>query len=201
MGEIVELILLLISSGIPGFYTYYALSNKNSIYYDSDNKNIILSFFSIISILISILILSLFSGENNVNELFSSLTFTKIILSLVASIILIIILTEFVYPVLFNLYDAYLNFDRSKHNLTRANTLPIHLKRYENESYQIYIEIKDFNDTSIENGIIKFYSKKSDRNLVLEPIDDEYKIPIKSECRQEKFIDFENRIIIYYFFF
>lgn len=195
-----ELILLLISSGIPGFYTYYALSNKNSIYYDSDNKNIILSFFSIISVLISILILSLFSGENTVNELFASLTFTKIILSLVASIVIIIVLTELIYPVLLNLYNVYLNFDRDKHNLSRSNTLPIHLKRYEDENHQMYVEIKDFNNIAIESGIIESYSKKSDRNLILKPVEDEYKIPIKSECRQEKFIDFENQIVIYYFF-
>lgn len=195
-----ELILLLISSGIPGFYTYYALSNKNSIYYDSDNKNIILSFFSIISVFISILILSLFSGENKVNELFASLTFTKIILSLVASIVVIILLTELIYPVLLNLYNVYLNFDRGKHNLSRSNTLPIHLKRYEDENYQIYVEIKDFNNFAIESGIIESYSKKSDRNLILKPVKDEYKIPIKSECRQEKFIDFENQIVIHYFF-
>ena len=84
-----ELLLLLITSGIPGFYTYYSLSNKNTIYYDSDNKNIILSFFSIISILIFILILSLFSNINNVNELFTHLTFTKLLLALAASVFIV----------------------------------------------------------------------------------------------------------------
>ena len=186
-----ELLLLLITSGIPGFYTYYSLSNKNTIYYDSDNKNIILSFFSIISILIFILILSLFTH----------LTFTKLLLALVASVFIIVILTEIIYPLLFDLYNSFLNLDRNRHNLSKASTMPIHLSRYEDENHQIFVEIKTFDGSNIDDGVIKSYSKKSNRNLILQPIDEQYKIPLKTEClKTEKFIDFENQIIIYYYF-
>lgn len=196
-----ELLLLLITSGIPGFYTYYSLSNKNTIYYNSDNKNIILSFFSIISILIFILILSLFSNINNVNELFTHLTFTKILLALTASVFIIVILTEIIYPLLFDLYNSFLNLDRNRHNLSKASTMPIHLSRYEDENHQIFVEIKTFDGSNIDDGVIKSYSRKSNRNLILQPIEEKYKIPLKTEClKTEKFIDFENQIIIYYYF-
>ncbi|PTG69530.1 hypothetical protein BU676_07290, partial [Staphylococcus chromogenes] len=83
-----QTLLLLITTGIPGFYTYYSLSNKNLVFFNSDNKKVILIFFSIVSVFIFILILSLFSGINNVNELFQNLTFTKILLSLIVSLLL-----------------------------------------------------------------------------------------------------------------
>ncbi|PTG77159.1 hypothetical protein BU667_11660, partial [Staphylococcus chromogenes] len=59
-----QTLLLLITTGIPGFYTYYSLSNKNLVFFNSDNKKVILIFFSIVSVFIFILILSLFSGIN-----------------------------------------------------------------------------------------------------------------------------------------
>lgn len=196
-----EIILLLITSGIPGFYTYYSLSSKNIVYFDNDNKNIILSFFSAISVLIFLLVLSLFSGINNVNELLNNLSFTKIILALLASILLVVILTEIIYPLLLDIYNRFINTTRSRNGLSKTNTLPIHIKRYENEAEQIYVVIKNFDNTIIEDGIIKSYSKKDDRNLILQPLDEKYKIPVKSEGRLEKFIDFENQVILEYYFY
>lgn len=196
-----ELILLLITSGIPGFYTYYSLSSKNVIYFNSDNKNVILSFFSIISILIFLLILSLFSGINNVNELFNNLTFTKILLSLVVSIIVVIILTEIIYPLTLEIYNEYLNIGRSKKKLSSTNTLPMHIKRYENDNFMIYVIIKEMDNSIIDEGIIESFSKKSNRNII---INREYQ-KIKNEIIEtseysEVYIDFENRVKLDYYF-
>lgn len=195
-----ELILLLITSGIPGFYTYYSLSNKNILYFESENKAIILSLFSALSILIFLAILSLFSYENNVNNLINNLTFTKIILSLIVSVIIAVVFTEIIFPICLEFYKDYNNKYRKNNNLSSNGTLPIHLKRYENEDEQIYVVIKNFDNTIIDDGIIKSYSKKDNRNLILQPLDEKYKNPVKSEGRLEKFIDFENQVILEYYF-
>lgn len=196
-----ELLLLLITSGIPGFYTYYALSSKNVIYFNTDNKNIILSFFSIISIMIFLLILSLFSGINNVSDLFANLAFTKIILALIVSSLIVIILTEFVYTYLIELYNFYNNFNRSTKGLSKTENLPIHLSRYENTEYKIYVVIKSFDNDLIEQGFIDEYSRKNNKNLLLDPrLNDVYKDLIKLADKKEIFIDFENNVKLEYHF-
>lgn len=196
-----EIILLLITSGIPGFYTYYSLSSKNIIYYNSDNKNVILSFFSIISILIFLLILSLFSGINNVNELLNNLSFTKISLSLFSSIILVILLTEIIYPLLLDIYNRFINTNRARKNLSLTNTLPIHIKRYENDKYMIYVIIKEMDNSIIDEGIIESFSKKSNRNIIISREYSELKDEIiKTSEFSEVYIDFENRVKLDYYF-
>lgn len=196
-----EIILLLITSGIPGFYTYYSLSSKNIIYYNSDNKNVILSFFSIISILIFLLILSLFSGINNVNELFNNLSFTKISLSLFSSIILVVLLTEIIYPLLLDIYNRFINTNRARKNLSLTNTLPIHIKRYENDKYMIYVIIKEMDNSIIDEGIIESFSKKSNRNIIISREYSELKDEIiKTSEYSEVYIDFENRVKLDYYF-
>ncbi|PTF97548.1 hypothetical protein, partial [Staphylococcus chromogenes] len=134
-----QTLLLLITTGIPGFYTYYSLSNKNLVFFNSDNKKVILIFFSIVSVFIFILILSLFSGINNVNELFQNLTFTKILLSLIVSLLLTIALTEFVYPNVVKFYNILNNHNRENIGLNRTETLPIHLLKYEDSKYRMFI--------------------------------------------------------------
>lgn len=104
-----QILLLIITTGIPGFYTYYALSNKNLVYFNSDNKKVILTFFSVVSVFIFLLTLSLFSGQNNVNQLFQKLTFTKTLSALIVSILIIIILTEFVYTKIIEIYNIFSN--------------------------------------------------------------------------------------------
>ncbi|MFO8224045.1 hypothetical protein R6J34_12965, partial [Staphylococcus aureus] len=107
-----QILLLIITTGIPGFYTYYALSNKNLVYFDSDNKKVILAFFSVVSVFIFLLTLSLFSGQNNVNQLFQKLTFTKTLSALIVSILIIIILTEIVYTKIIEIYNIFSNHNR-----------------------------------------------------------------------------------------
>lgn len=193
--------LLLITSGIPGFYTYYALSSKNIIYFNTDNKNIILGFFSIISILIFLLILSLFSGINNVNDLFENLIFTKIILALIVSIIIVVILSEAVYPTLLNFYNYFNNNERARTGLNNTEALPIHLSRYENSNYKIYVVIKSFSNDFIEKGFIDEYSRKDNQNLLLDPrFNNESESIIKIADKTEIYIDFENGIKLDYHF-
>lgn len=194
-----ELLLLLITSGIPGFYTYYALSSKNVIYFNTDNKNIILGFFSIISILIFLLILSLFSGINNVKELFESLTFTKISLSLIATTIIVVLLTELVYPILLEIYNTLTNVSRTRKNLSSTDTLPIHIKRYENENYQIIVFIKDFENNLIDSGLLTSYSRKQNRNIIIQSLDEKaLNFMLDYVEDEDTYIDFENNVKLEY---
>ncbi|UXS37835.1 hypothetical protein MUA34_05415 [Staphylococcus delphini] len=196
-----EIILLLITSGIPGFYTYYSLSSKNIVYFDNDNKNIILSFFSTISVLIFLLVLSLFSGINNVNELLNYLSFTKIILALLASIILVVILTEMIYPLLLDVYNRFINTTRNSNGLSKTNTLPMHIKRYEDEKYQIVIFIKDFENNLIDSGLLTSYSRKQNRNIIIQNLDEQsMRFMLENVENNDTYIDFENNIKLEYYY-
>ena len=191
--------MLLITSGIPGFYTYYALSSKNTIYFNTDNKNIILSFFSIISILIFLLILSLFSGINNVNDLFENLTFTKISLSLIVTSLIVVLLTELVYPLLLDLYNTSTNISRTRKNISSTDTLPIHIKRYENENYQIIVFIKDFENNLIDSGLLTSYSRKQNRNIIIQSLDKKtMNFMLDNVEDNDTYIDFENNVKLEY---
>lgn len=196
-----EIILLLITSGIPGFYTYYALSNKNVVYFNSDNKNIILSLFSIISIFIFLLILSLFSGVNNVNELFNQLTFIKILLSLIVSVLIIIVLTEFIYTSCIKAYNKLNNQSRENTGLNNTESLPIHLTKYENSNYKMFITVKDFSNNLIERGFLDNYSRKNNRNIILDTREnDNYENFLKLSTYQDSYIDFENGVKLEYLY-
>lgn len=147
-----QILLLIITTGIPGFYTYYALSNKNLVYFDSDNKKVILAFFSVVSVFIFLLTLSLFSGQNNVNQLFQELTFTKTLSSLIVSISIIIVLTELLYTKIIEVYNYFSNNNRKSSNLKITETLPVHLLKYEDNRYKMFITVKDFEGNVIEKG-------------------------------------------------
>lgn len=197
-----ELVLLLITSGIPGFYTYYALSNKNIIYFNSDNKNVILGLFSIISILIFLLILSLFSGINNVQSLFENLLFTKICLALVTTIIITVFLTELIYPIIYLTYYNLMNMNRNNNSLSKTGILPIHINIYENSSNLVYVIVKNFSNEVISQGFLKDYSRKQNRNILLDQdFIDEFD-SIKGAAKERfVYIDFENECkLIYYLF-
>ncbi|HIA6803783.1 TPA: hypothetical protein ACWRO8_002897, partial [Staphylococcus aureus] len=153
-----QILLLIITTGIPGFYTYYALSNKNLVYFNSDNKKVILAFFSVVSVFIFLLTLSLFSGQNNVNQLFQKLTFTKTLSALIVSILIIIILTEFVYTKIIEIYNIFSNHNRKSNNLKKVETLPVHLLKYEDNKYKMFITVKDFEGNIIEKGFLDNYS-------------------------------------------
>lgn len=197
-----EIILLLITSGIPGFYTYYSLSNKNIIYFDSDNKNVILSFFSIISILIFLLLISLFSGINNVTELINNLTFTKVFLSLITSIIIVIVSTEIIYPKVLSLYNHFNDIDRNKAGLNNTEGLPIHLSIYENKQWKIFIIVKDFENNIIEKGFLDNYSRKGNRNILLDTrFNDKSSNLIEASSKKETYVDFDNNVKLEYYYF
>lgn len=196
-----QILLLLIITGIPGFYTYYALSNKNLVYFNSDNKKIILSFFSIVSVFIFLLILSLFSGQNNVNQLFQELTFTKILSSLIVSILIIIVLTEFLYTKIIEVYNHFSNNNRKSSNLKITETLPVHLLKYEDNRYKMFITIKDFEDNIIEKGFLDNYSRKHNRNILLDTrFNDSYEHFLKLSEYKDSYLDFENKVKLEYLY-
>lgn len=202
MGENLEIILLLITSGIPGFYTYYSLSNKNKIYLNTDNKNIILSFFSITSILIFLLILSLFSGINNVTNLVSNLLFTNIILSLIVSIVIVVILTELIYPKSLDIYNYLNNYDRAKSGLNKTGELPIHLSRYEDNQWKMFIIVKTFDNSIVEMGFLDNYSRKNNRNILLDTrFNDKLPNLIEASSKKETYVDFDYNVKLEYYYF
>lgn len=193
---------MLITSGIPGFYTYYALSNKNKIYLNTDNKNIILGFFSIISVLIFLSILSLFSGTNNVTKLVNNLLFTNIIFSLIVSVIIVIVLTEIIYPKFLDFYNYLNNNSRDRFGLNKTEGLPIHLSRYENKQWKLFIIVKDFKNNIIEKGFLDNYSRKGNRNILLDTrFNDKSSNLIEASSKKEIYVDFENNVKLEYYYF
>lgn len=196
-----QILLLLITTGIPGFYTYYALSNKNLVYFNSDNKKIILAFFSIVSVFIFLLTLSLFSGQNNVNQLFQELTFTKTLSSLIVSISIIIVLTELLYTKIVEVYNYFSNNNRKSGDLKITETLPVHLLKYEDNRYKMFITVKDFEGNVIEKGFLDNYSRKHNRNILLDTrFNDNYEHFLKLSEYKDSYLDFENQIKLEYLY-
>lgn len=196
-----QILLLLITTGIPGFYTYYALSNKNLVYFDSDNKKVILAFFSVVSVFIFLLTLSLFSGQNNVNQLFQELTFTKTLSSLIVSISIIIVLTELLYTKIIEVYNYFSNNNRKSSNLKITETLPVHLLKYEDNRYKMFITVKDFEGNVIEKGFLDNYSRKHNRNILLDTrFNDNYEHFLKLSEYKDSYLDFENQVKLEYLY-
>ncbi|HDA1984208.1 TPA: hypothetical protein O4407_000632 [Staphylococcus aureus] len=196
-----QILLLIITTGIPGFYTYYALSNKNLVYFDSDNKKVILAFFSVVSVFIFLLTLSLFSGKNNVNQLFQELTFTKTLSSLIVSISIIIVLTELLYTKIIEVYNYFSNNNRKSSNLKITETLPVHLLKYEDNRYKMFITVKDFEGNVIEKGFLDNYSRKHNRNILLDTrFNDDYEHFLKLSEYKDSYLDFENQVKLEYLY-
>ncbi|HCD3411564.1 TPA: hypothetical protein U5W49_000399 [Staphylococcus aureus] len=196
-----QILLLIITTGIPGFYTYYALSNKNLVYFDSDNKKVILAFFSVVSVFIFLLTLSLFSGQNNVNQLFQELTFTKTLSSLIVSISIIIVLTELLYTKIIEVYNYFSNNNRKSSNLKITETLPVHLLKYEDNRYKMFITVKDFEGNVIEKGFLDNYSRKHNRNILLDTrFNDDYEHFLKLSEYKDSYLDFENQVKLEYLY-
>ncbi|HHO6115614.1 TPA: hypothetical protein ACRVLM_002226 [Staphylococcus aureus] len=196
-----QILLLIITTGIPGFYTYYALSNKNLVYFDSDNKKVILAFFSVVSVFIFLLTLSLFSGQNNVNQLFQKLTFTKTLSALIVSILIIIILTEFAYTKIIEIYNTFSNHNRKSNNLKKVETLPVHLLKYEDNKYKMFITVKDFEGNIIEKGFLDNYSRKHNRNILLDTrFNANYEDFKKLSEYKDSYLDFENQVKLEYLY-
>lgn len=196
-----QILLLIITTGIPGFYTYYALSNKNLVYFDSDNKKVILAFFSVVSVFIFLLTLSLFSGQNNVNQLFQELTFTKTLSSLIVSISIIIVLTELLYTKIVEVYNYFSNNNRKSSNLKITETLPVHLLKYEDNRYKMFITVKDFEGNVIEKGFLDNYSRKHNRNILLDTrFNDDYEHFLKLSEYKDSYLGFENQVKLEYLY-
>ncbi|HDA1660292.1 TPA: hypothetical protein O4344_001367 [Staphylococcus aureus] len=196
-----QILLLIITTGIPGFYTYYALSNKNLVYFNSDNKKVILAFFSVVSVFIFLLTLSLFSGQNNVNQLFQKLTFTKTLSALIVSILIIIILTEFAYTKIIEIYNTFSNHNRKSNNLKKVETLPVHLLKYEDNKYKMFITVKDFEGNIIEKGFLDNYSRKHNRNILLDTrFNANYEDFKKLSEYKDSYLDFENQVKLEYLY-
>ncbi|HCW9741549.1 TPA: hypothetical protein PCV99_000177 [Staphylococcus aureus] len=196
-----QILLLIITTGIPGFYTYYALSNKNLVYFNSDNKKVILAFFSVVSVFIFLLTLSLFSGQNNVNQLFQKLTFTKTLSALIVSILIIIILTEFVYTKIIEIYNIFSNHNRKSNNLKKVETLPVHLLKYEDNKYKMFITVKDFEGNIIEKGFLDNYSRKYNRNILLDTrFNANYEAFKTLSEYNDSYLDFENKVKLEYLY-
>lgn len=192
---------MIITTGIPGFYTYYALSNKNLVYFNSDNKKVILAFFSVVSVFIFLLTLSLFSGQNNVNQLFQKLTFTKTLSALIVSILIIIILTEFVYTKIIEIYNIFSNHNRKSNNLKKVETLPVHLLKYEDNKYKMFITVKDFEGNIIEKGFLDNYSRKYNRNILLDTrFNANYEAFKTLSEYNDSYLDFENKVKLEYLY-
>ncbi|HCX0699503.1 TPA: hypothetical protein OYZ38_000972 [Staphylococcus aureus] len=196
-----QILLLIITTGIPGFYTYYALSNKNLVYFNSDNKKVVLAFFSVVSVFIFLLTLSLFSGQNNVNQLFQKLTFTKTLSALIVSILIIIILTEFVYTKIIEIYNIFSNHNRKSNNLKKVETLPVHLLKYEDNKYKMFITVKDFEGNIIEKGFLDNYSRKHNRNILLDTrFNANYEAFKTLSEYNDSYLDFENKVKLEYLY-
>ncbi|HDH1167287.1 TPA: hypothetical protein PIL76_001962 [Staphylococcus aureus] len=196
-----QILLLIITTGIPGFYTYYALSNKNLVYFNSDNKKVILAFFSVVSVFIFLLTLSLFSGQNNVNQLFQKLTFTKTLSALIVSILIIIILTEFVYTKIIEIYNIFSNHNRKSNNLKKVETLPVHLLKYEDNKYKMFITVKDFEGNIIEKGFLDNHSRKHNRNILLDTrFNANYEAFKTLSEYNDSYLDFENKVKLEYLY-
>ncbi|HHW5372723.1 TPA: hypothetical protein ACU2FN_002374 [Staphylococcus aureus] len=121
--------------------------------------------------------------------------------ALIVSILIIIILTEFAYTKIIEIYNTFSNHNRKSNNLKKVETLPVHLLKYEDNKYKMFITVKDFEGNIIEKGFLDNYSRIHNRNILLDTrFNANYEDFKKLSEYNDSYLDFENQVKLEYLY-
>ncbi|MDW3865556.1 hypothetical protein [Staphylococcus saprophyticus] len=155
-----QILLNIIATGIPGFLSYWLLSQFRLVELSEQNKDekvVLLGSLSVLNIIFSILILNFLDINLTV---YSNINILKI---MAITIIVVIILSIIIYPTLIILTKRGINFVRSLFDLPFDRNSKVFdniiSERPKNKKYsQLYIF--DFNNILILEGSLGYVSHK-----------------------------------------
>ncbi|MFB2160712.1 hypothetical protein ACEY6A_04575 [Staphylococcus aureus] len=99
------------------------------------------------------------------------------------------------------MYNYFSNNNRKSSNLKITETLPVHLLKYEDNRYKMFITVKDFEGNVIEKGFLDNYSRKHNRNILLDTrFNDDYEHFLKLSEYKDSYLGFENQVKLEYLY-
>ncbi|MEY8560150.1 hypothetical protein AALF85_05575 [Jeotgalicoccus halotolerans] len=164
-----SLIVFLLSSGLPGLYSYIHLSSLSVIgEEDSLMKKLYLTTFSFVSVLFFTLIYALLSWSFEVNTLFDSINLWRVLASLVITLIIVYVFNTYIYRKIINVFRKNINKIRNEKGFTKSIQMSPINKILDDENNIIYIERID-NETNevYSSGTLKYYSIDNNQNLII----------------------------------
>lgn len=217
-GNNLDFFWILMTSGIPGFFSYWYLSKIQIMYFDEttkDEKVLVLSSLSLINTGISLLIFSvLFKKEIYLLLQISSYSYLEIISLFLITVLINFLLTVKIYPTLYEIIQPKLESYFTKVNGVTHYEKPM-LKRYfENKEFDtILVVMFNFENKFIQKGEVvgvdDFYVNKlglihleNNTFEIFENYEDAlnyYKSKDNNIVRLV--LDYENKIKIFIFYF
>ncbi|WP_414055236.1 hypothetical protein [Macrococcus equi] len=170
-----SILIFLLSSGIMGLYTYINLSRLSILGNENEEtKKLYLSMFSVITMLIFVLVFSIYNKEYNLSKLFTNINIFSILISLFWTIILVWLLNNFIYPLIIKMFRKSTNNDRNVLGKSKIVDELLIDTVLDNNKFINYVELFKSNDdhTLIEKGLLKNYEidKENNINVLIESV-------------------------------
>ena len=170
-----ELLIAILTAGIPGFFSYWYLNQIGFLNYSDraqEEKKTIQIILSIINISVSFFVWFLVESKGNLEAALqiNTMKIIDVIKLLCISIIITFALTRWIYPMIIKYFMDKMEKFRIKHNMPLKTQetvyeMLVHKKNY--KYTQVYIF--DFDDKFIESGYLGKFSTTGDSvNLSIE---------------------------------
>lgn len=186
-----EFIILLLTSGIPGLYTYISLDRRSILgNVTEDIRKVYLSAFSLISALIFFIVFTVVKGEDNLSDLLNNITVTQLVISFMISLGIIIIFNLFLFPKTIKLYRTLSNDIRNSEG--KNSLIDQHLSGFvfDDNKFLTYIEIYNSDKLKISSGEVIYseIDKEGSLQFLLKPASLKVKEPyIKNHLIDRKY--------------
>lgn len=173
--SVLSILIFLLSSGIMGLYTYINLSRLSLLGNENEEtKKLYLSMFSVITMLLFVLIFSIYNHEYNLTKLFKNINIFSILISLFWTIILVWFLNNFIYPLSIKMFRKSTNYDRNVLGKSKIVDELLIDTVLDNNKFINYVELFKSNEdhTLIEKGLLKNYEidKENNVNVLIESV-------------------------------
>lgn len=214
-----NLLLSVLATGIPGIISYWFLNQISIIKHNSEkDKTMFITSLSLINVLISYLSTEIFNIMSKLKYLsfmkinYSNPSKIDLILIFLLSLLITWLLSRCVYLHIFKFANIYINNLQRKLNvpvISRFRTLETIINEKRSIDGSIFIYIFDFENNFIESGYLNRFNEEykeislhDDTNYITEKFNIEDVLSYFSESdNAEIFIDIENRLKYYIFFY
>lgn len=160
---LVQIILFIIGSGLPGFYIFKRLENKSVI--SVNEKSTWITMFTVIVSIFYLLIYIFYYYKVFEQKEFVFSHIQSFILSFICTFLLVVLVTEFLLPKIFEKFQDKTNENRSKNHLSVIEK-PIYDLLFEETESLKYIELLDFSNSNIlEKGYLINYQFENGKLL------------------------------------
>jgi len=215
-----ELFIALLTVGVPGFFSYWYLNQIGFLSYSDrakEEKRSIQILLSFINVGVSLFVWLLVENKGNLESplQFKTMQMIDVITLLSISIVVIFILTRWIYPMIIKYFMSKMEKFRVKHNLplkTQETVYEMLVHRKEYAHTQVYVF--DFDDQFIESGYLSKFSDNTDSinlSLALDTFHITQKYELVDILRmfngehypndaKEIYLDFDRRIKIFFFY-